>query len=74
MQAYFEGRGMVKMVVNISPALEFFDESVEVLKFTAIANQVSSIIFKNYLFIYWYDFSFTKIIQIEIRKRLFFEY
>lgn len=39
-QAYFEGRSMVKMIVNLNPALPFFDESVNVLKFAAIANQV----------------------------------
>ena len=39
-QAYFEGRGMVKMVVNFNPSLSCFDESVGVLKFSSIANQV----------------------------------
>jgi kinesin family protein 20 len=39
-QAYFEGRGMVKMIVNLNPAISCFDESVGVLKFSSIANQV----------------------------------
>lgn len=39
-QAYFEGRGMVKMIVNVNPAISCFDESVGVLKFASIANQV----------------------------------
>lgn len=39
-QPYFEGRGMVKMVVNLNPAVSFFDENVNVLKFASIANQV----------------------------------
>ncbi len=39
-QAYFEGRGMVKMVVNFNPSSQCFDESVGVLKFAAIANQI----------------------------------
>ncbi len=39
-QAYFEGRGMVKMIVNFNPSLSCFDESVGVLKFSSIANQV----------------------------------
>jgi len=39
-QAYFEGRGMVKMVVNLNPSLAGFDESVNVLKFASIANQI----------------------------------
>ena len=49
-QAYFEGRSMVKMIVNLNPALPFFDESVNVLKFAAIANQVNFLgfnLFKN---------------------------
>lgn len=41
-QAYFEGRGMVKMIVNFNPSLSCFDESVGVLKFAAIANQVEN--------------------------------
>jgi kinesin family protein 20 len=40
-QAYFEGRGMVKMIVNVNPAISCFDESVGVLKFASIANQVT---------------------------------
>ena len=39
-QAYFEGRGMVKMIVNFNPSLTCFDESVGVLKFSSIANQI----------------------------------
>ena len=39
-QAYFEGRGMVKMIVNFNPSLSCFDESVGVLKFSSIANQI----------------------------------
>jgi kinesin family protein 20 len=39
-QAYFEGRGMVKMVVNLNPVVTFFNENVNVLKFASIANQV----------------------------------
>ncbi len=39
-QAYFEGRGMVKMIVNLNPAVAFFNENVGVLKFSSIANQV----------------------------------
>lgn len=40
-QPYFEGRGMVKMIVNLNPAASFFDENINVLKFSSIANQVS---------------------------------
>lgn len=39
-QAYFEGRGMVKMIVNLNPSLSCFDENVNVLKFSSIASQV----------------------------------
>ncbi|RNA07330.1 kinesin KIF20B isoform X1 [Brachionus plicatilis] len=39
-QAYFEGRGMVKMIVNLNPSVNFFDENVNVLKFSSIANQI----------------------------------
>ncbi len=39
-QAYFEGRVMVKMVVNYDPSRHCFDESVKVLKFAAIAKQI----------------------------------
>jgi hypothetical protein len=34
-QAYFEGRGMVKMVVNLNPSLAGFDESVNVVENTS---------------------------------------
>ncbi len=43
-QAYFEGRGMVKMIVNLNPSISCFDESVGVLKFASIANQVSFLV------------------------------
>ena len=39
-QAYFEGRSMVKMIVNLNPSVTCFDESVNVLKFASIANQI----------------------------------
>ena len=39
-QAYFENRGMVKMIVNFNPSLSCFDESIGVLKFSSIANQI----------------------------------
>lgn len=39
-QAYFEGRGMVKMIVNLNPAVAFFNENVNVLKFASIANKI----------------------------------
>lgn len=39
-QAYFEGHGMIKMIVNINPSISCFDETVGVLKFSSIANQV----------------------------------
>lgn len=39
-QAYFEKRGMVKMIVNFNPSLSCFDESIGVLKFSSIANQI----------------------------------
>ncbi len=42
-QAYFEGRGMVKMIVNLNPAVAFFNENVGVLKFSSIANQVRTL-------------------------------
>ncbi len=39
-QAYFEGRGLVKMIVNANPSANCFDETVNVLKFSSIANKV----------------------------------
>ena len=39
-QAYFEGKSMVKMIVNFNPSQTCFDESIGVLKFSSIANQV----------------------------------
>jgi hypothetical protein len=48
-QTFFEGRGMVKMVVNINPSSKRFDESVRVLKLTAaITDQISSVDKSNY--------------------------
>ncbi len=47
-QAYFERRGMVKMVVNINPSSQRFDESVRVLKLTAAIDQISSVDKSNY--------------------------
>lgn len=48
-QAFFEGRGMVKMVVNIDSSSQRFDESVRVLKLTAaITDQISSVDKSNY--------------------------
>lgn len=37
---FFEGSGNVAMVVNISPVREYFDETVHVLKFSAMARQI----------------------------------
>ncbi len=47
-QTFFEGRGMVKMVVNINPSSQRFDESVRVLKLTAAIDQISSVDKSNY--------------------------
>ena len=43
-KAYFEGHGLVKMVVNLNPDNNTFDESVGALKFSAIANKVKYLI------------------------------
>jgi len=51
-QAYFEGRGMVKMIVNFNPSAQCFDESVGVLKFAAIANQIQISLDKDEKFRY----------------------
>ncbi len=40
LQAYFTGLGKVSMVVNISQSPYLFDESLQVLKFSAIASKV----------------------------------
>ena len=36
-KAYFENSGMVKMIVNFNPSLSCYDESINVLKFSSIA-------------------------------------
>ena len=46
-QSYFTGRGKASMVVNISQSPYLFDESLQVLKFSAIASKVSVEIFKE---------------------------
>jgi hypothetical protein len=39
-QAYFEGRGMVKMIVNLNPSLACFDDSINVLNFANSATKI----------------------------------
>ena len=39
---YFEGKGSVRMIVNISQVLSSFDETAHVLRFSAMARQVST--------------------------------
>lgn len=56
-QAYFEGKSMVKMIVNFNPSLSCFDESIGVLKFSSIANQVNQII---YIFLIAFFISYIK--------------
>jgi len=36
----YAGQGRVMLLVNVSPASNVFDETLQVLKFSAIANQV----------------------------------
>ncbi|EDV22975.1 uncharacterized protein TRIADDRAFT_28328, partial [Trichoplax adhaerens] len=41
LQNHFAGRGLISMIVNISPCTQVYDETLHVLKFSAIAKQVS---------------------------------
>ncbi len=54
-QAYFEGKSMVKMIVNFNPSLSCFDESIGVLKFSSIANQVNQFIY-NFLIAFFISY------------------
>lgn len=40
LQTFFLGRGVSAMVVNISQTPELFDETLQVLKFSAVAKRV----------------------------------
>ena len=40
LQGYFSGRGSSSMVVNINPCAGVYDETLQALKFSAIATQV----------------------------------
>ncbi len=42
-KSYFESNGLVKMVVNLNPNLNTFDESIMVLEFSAIAKKVYTV-------------------------------
>ena len=41
-QSYFLGKGKASMIVNISPCASVFDETYNVLKFSAVAKEVIS--------------------------------
>lgn len=53
LQGFFCGRGTSSMVVNINTCASIYDETLQALKFSAIASQVSIYI--------WTDFSFLLI-------------
>lgn len=42
LQGYFCGRGTSCMVVNINPCASIYDETLQALKFSAIATQVEN--------------------------------
>ncbi|RDD42381.1 Kinesin-like protein KIF20A [Trichoplax sp. H2] len=43
LQNHFAGRGLISMIVNISPCTQVYDETLHVLKFSAIAKQVTTV-------------------------------
>jgi len=40
----YAGQGRVMLLVNVSPASNVFDETLQVLKFSALANQVQKVV------------------------------
>ena len=44
-QSFFLGKGKASMIVNISQCASVFDETYNVMKFSAIAKQVSGSVF-----------------------------
>lgn len=50
LQGFFCGRGISSMVVNINPCASIYDETLQALKFSAIATQVrSTYVFSMYV-------------------------
>lgn len=49
LQGFFCGRGTSTMVVNINPCASIYDETLQALKFSAIATQVRNSLVHEYL-------------------------
>ena len=49
LQGFFCGKGISSMVVNINPCASIYDETLQALKFSAIATQV---IFSHFCFLW----------------------
>lgn len=49
LQGYFCGRGVSCMVVNLNPCASIYDETLQALKFSAIATQVRKSVSLNML-------------------------
>lgn len=56
LQGFFCGRGTSTMVVNINPCASIYDETLQALKFSAIATQVRNSFVHEYLS-GWFSFA-----------------
>uniref|UniRef100_A0A4W6CPC0 Kinesin-like protein n=1 Tax=Lates calcarifer TaxID=8187 RepID=A0A4W6CPC0_LATCA len=67
LQGFFCGRGTSSMVVNINPCASIYDETLQALKFSAIATQVrhSCIFSCNVCFFFFFFYLFSETLEAE---------